>query len=219
MDQLPHLREETPAVSSFVWEETYTHTSPVRTNNEPLTGQRSHQEAPVPDVAAPAETMDVVASLQGVLNTLVSGCLGLPKDRDPTWRCSVANKTPVANKIRRQSLRYTLFDGVLYLRSFQGLLLKCVTRKGVGGPSSENEEQSSSGWSSDTTVPERSLSMACKEQDVPFPMGSLSGLKSSNLPPLSPTDVRNPPLPSHLSVLLQQGLLSGKMAGRSSQGT
>ncbi|GAA0168355.1 hypothetical protein LIER_23088 [Lithospermum erythrorhizon] len=36
---------------------------------------------------------------------------------------------PVANKIQRQSLRYTLQDGVLYRRSFQGPLLKCVTRE------------------------------------------------------------------------------------------
>ncbi|GAA0145167.1 hypothetical protein LIER_05420 [Lithospermum erythrorhizon] len=36
---LPYLRGETPAVSSFVREdreETYMHTPPVRTNNEPL---------------------------------------------------------------------------------------------------------------------------------------------------------------------------------------
>ncbi|GAA0172529.1 hypothetical protein LIER_26337 [Lithospermum erythrorhizon] len=33
---------------------------------------------------------------------------------------------PVANKIQRQSLRYTMLDGALYRTSFQGLLLKCV---------------------------------------------------------------------------------------------
>ncbi|GAA0174052.1 hypothetical protein LIER_27523 [Lithospermum erythrorhizon] len=41
-ERLPHLRGETPAVSSFIREdreETYTHTPPVRMNNEPLTGQ------------------------------------------------------------------------------------------------------------------------------------------------------------------------------------
>ncbi|GAA0161628.1 hypothetical protein LIER_17900 [Lithospermum erythrorhizon] len=36
---------------------------------------------------------------------------------------------PVANKIQRQSLRYPLLDGVLYRRSFQGSLLKCVTQE------------------------------------------------------------------------------------------
>ncbi|GAA0150946.1 hypothetical protein LIER_09772 [Lithospermum erythrorhizon] len=36
---------------------------------------------------------------------------------------------PVANKIQRQSLRYTLLDGAFYRRSFQGPLLKCVTRE------------------------------------------------------------------------------------------
>ncbi|GAA0164050.1 hypothetical protein LIER_19776 [Lithospermum erythrorhizon] len=33
----------------------------------------------------------------------------------------------VANKIQRKILRFTLLDGVLYRRSFQGPLLKCVT--------------------------------------------------------------------------------------------
>ncbi|GAA0154798.1 hypothetical protein LIER_43292 [Lithospermum erythrorhizon] len=36
---------------------------------------------------------------------------------------------PVAKKIQRQSLRYTLLDGLLYRRSLQGLLLKCVTQE------------------------------------------------------------------------------------------
>ncbi|GAA0144502.1 hypothetical protein LIER_04932 [Lithospermum erythrorhizon] len=35
---------------------------------------------------------------------------------------------PVANKIRRQSLRYTLLDGVLYRRYFQGPLMKYILR-------------------------------------------------------------------------------------------
>ncbi|GAA0155042.1 hypothetical protein LIER_12865 [Lithospermum erythrorhizon] len=32
----------------------------------------------------------------------------------------------MANKIQRASLRYTLLDGVLYLKSFQGPLLKVI---------------------------------------------------------------------------------------------
>ncbi|GAA0182874.1 hypothetical protein LIER_30447 [Lithospermum erythrorhizon] len=36
---------------------------------------------------------------------------------------------PVANKNKKQSLRYTLLDGALYRRSFQGPLMKCVTRE------------------------------------------------------------------------------------------
>ncbi|GAA0156079.1 hypothetical protein LIER_13654 [Lithospermum erythrorhizon] len=71
-------------------------------------GDRFSQVATVGNEKLPVATVDV-------LDFLLTGVL----PRYP----------PVANKIQRQSLRYTLLDGVLYRRSFQGLLLRRVTRE------------------------------------------------------------------------------------------
>ncbi|GAA0175925.1 hypothetical protein LIER_29015 [Lithospermum erythrorhizon] len=70
---LPHVKGETPAVSSFVREdreETYTHTPPVKKNNAPLTGQQSHHEAPTPEVSVLAQATDAVASLEKQIQAL-----------------------------------------------------------------------------------------------------------------------------------------------------
>ncbi|GAA0142197.1 hypothetical protein LIER_03152 [Lithospermum erythrorhizon] len=72
--------------------------------------------------------------MKEVIDNVSEGKGGLP---EPWYqaimdflRIGVLPRDPsVANKIQRQSLRYTLLDGVLYRRSFQGPLLKCVTRE------------------------------------------------------------------------------------------
>ncbi|GAA0164768.1 hypothetical protein LIER_20324 [Lithospermum erythrorhizon] len=65
--------------------------------------------------APESEGVPPVPWYQTVLDNLRTGTL--PED------------PPVANKIQRQSVRYTLLDGVLYQRSFHGPLLKCVTKE------------------------------------------------------------------------------------------
>ncbi|GAA0171956.1 hypothetical protein LIER_25876 [Lithospermum erythrorhizon] len=75
-ERLPHLRRETPAVSSFVREETYMAHPPIRTNNEPLPGQQNHYEAPVPGTAAPTQATDAVTLLQKQIEALTKRVTG-----------------------------------------------------------------------------------------------------------------------------------------------
>ncbi|GAA0145594.1 hypothetical protein LIER_05757 [Lithospermum erythrorhizon] len=52
-EQLPQLRGENPVEVSFIREETYTHSPPVRMGKKPVTRQQSRHEAPTPMAAAP----------------------------------------------------------------------------------------------------------------------------------------------------------------------
>ncbi|GAA0165224.1 hypothetical protein LIER_20682 [Lithospermum erythrorhizon] len=55
---------------------TYTHTSPVRTNKEPLTGHHGRPRDPVPDAEVPYQTMDAVALLQKQIEALTEKVTG-----------------------------------------------------------------------------------------------------------------------------------------------
>ncbi|GAA0164634.1 hypothetical protein LIER_20226 [Lithospermum erythrorhizon] len=78
-ERLPQLRGEAPTISSSIREgreETYTHTRPMRMNDESSMAHPTHQEAPTPGITGSHPTMKVVASLQKQINSLIERVSG-----------------------------------------------------------------------------------------------------------------------------------------------